>query len=375
MAKKLTDNLSSLYVQAANSLRPKTARKKIVAYVESYDDVPFWSHILSQFANDKYYFQVMLPSSSTLAKGKKVAMMNRLGNSLGENMISCVDADYDYLLQGATSTSRKLIRSPFVIHTYAYAIENYQCYPTTLHDVCVQATLNDHEYINFPAFFRLYSNIIYPLFIWNIWCYRTGRHSVFSIQDFSEATRLSPVSFNVPVTSLEQVAGKVRRKLEWLKKRFAKNDEQIEALKAELLGLGVTPDNTFLFVQGHHLKDNVTMKILIPLCARLRREREEEIKNLALHNQQFQNELSSYRHSGETVETILRKNIHPEAVPTFELVKRDIERLLEACRKHDERKAQKSLEEQEPANLPDNRDATNEENSQLKNENHNNIHL
>ena len=93
MARKLTDNLSSMYVQAANSLRPKTARKKIVAYVESFDDVPFWSHILSQFSNDKYYFQVMLPSSSTLAKGKKVAMMNRLGNALGENMISCVDAD------------------------------------------------------------------------------------------------------------------------------------------------------------------------------------------------------------------------------------------------------------------------------------------
>ena len=59
----------------------------------------------------------------------------------------------------------------------------------------------------------------------------------------------------------------------------------------------------------------------------------------------------------------------------FELVKRDIERLLEACRKHDERKAQKALEEKEPSNLPDNRDATNEENSQLKNENNNTIHL
>lgn len=338
MARKLTDNLSSMYVQAANSLRPKRARKKIVAYVESYDDVPFWSHILSQFANDKYYFQVMLPSSSTLAKGKKVAMMNRLGNSLGENMISCVDADYDYLLQDATATSRKLNRSPFVLHTYAYAIENYQCYPDTLHDVCVQATLNDHEYINFPAFFRLYSNIIHPLFVWSIWCYRVGRHGTFSIQDFSEATRLGSVSFTVPVTALEQVAGKVRRKLEWLKKHFPKNDEKIETLTAELHELGVTPDNTFLFVQGHHLKDNVAMKILVPLCARLRREREEEIKNLALHNQQFQNELSSYRHSGESVETILRKNIHPERVPTFALIEQDIQRLLETCRKHDERK-------------------------------------
>lgn len=353
MARKLTDNLSSMYVQAANSLRPKKARKKIVAYVESYDDVPFWSHILSQFAGERYYFQVMLPSSSTLAKGKKVAMMNRLGNALGENMISCVDADYDYLLQGATATSRKLIRSPFVIHTYAYAIENYQCYPATLKDACVQATLNDHEFIDFDAFFRLYSNIIHPLFVWNIWCYRTGRHSVFSIQDFSEATRLGMVSVTMPITALEQVSGKVRRKIEWLKKRFPKNDDVIQALDEEMRTLGVTPDNTYLFIQGHHLKDNVTMKILLPLCARLRREREEEIKNLALHNQQFQNELSSYRHSGENIETILRKNIKPDLVPTFALIEKDIRRLLSICQKQDERKEKReqSLQPQPDATV------------------------
>ena len=35
VAKKLTDNVNSLYIGAANSLRPKTARKRIVAYVES----------------------------------------------------------------------------------------------------------------------------------------------------------------------------------------------------------------------------------------------------------------------------------------------------------------------------------------------------
>lgn len=46
MGKRLTDNLSSMYLGAANSLKPKHARRKIVAYVESYDDVsfgaPYW---------------------------------------------------------------------------------------------------------------------------------------------------------------------------------------------------------------------------------------------------------------------------------------------------------------------------------------------
>ena len=335
MAKKLTDNLSSLYVQASNSLRSKKARKKIVAYVESYDDVSFWSHILSHYESSEFYFQVMLPSSSSLAKGKKMAMMNELGNALGQNMIACVDADYDYLMQGATSTSRKLIDSPFVLHTYAYAIENYQCFPDSLHEVCVLATLNDKQLIDFPVFFTLYSNIIYPLFVWNIWSYRTNKLSTFSIQDFNTAIRLGTISINNPVEALEQLMSKVNRKIVWLKKRFPNMDDKLKALSADLQRLGVTKDNTYLFIQGHHLKEQVTLRLLVPICSRLRREREAEIKALALHEQQFQNELTSYRHSGETVENILRKNVNCEMAPTYAMIEKDIQKLLDICRKSD----------------------------------------
>ena len=45
MGKRLSDNLSSLYIGAANRLKPKKARRKIVAYVESYDDVSYWESL------------------------------------------------------------------------------------------------------------------------------------------------------------------------------------------------------------------------------------------------------------------------------------------------------------------------------------------
>lgn len=41
MAQTLRDNLTSSYFNAANRLYSKKARRRIVAYVESYDDVPF----------------------------------------------------------------------------------------------------------------------------------------------------------------------------------------------------------------------------------------------------------------------------------------------------------------------------------------------
>lgn len=332
MAKKLTENVNSLYIGAANSLRPKSARKRIVAYVESYDDVSFWSHILSDFNTDKYYFQVMLPSNTSLAKGKKVAMMNDLGQGLGCNMIACVDSDYDYLLQGRTNTSRRIIRSPYVLHTYAYAIENYQCYAESLHGVCVQCTLNDKPMIDFPAFFRLYSQIIYPLFLWNIWFYRKRELSVFSMQDFCRVVRLDPVSVPHPEDALEQMRVRVQKKLGWLSRRYPDAAPELEAMKPELEKLGVTPDNTYMFIQGHHLKENVVLKLLSPVCVRLRRERETEIKYLACHDLQYKNELTAYHRSLQSIEAVLRKNTDYEEAPTYKMILHDVERLLGALK-------------------------------------------
>ena len=74
-----------------------------MAYVESYDDILFWRTVLKAHETDEYYFEVMLPSKTSLQRGKKAALMNVLGESqLGENMVACVDADYDYMLQGRT---------------------------------------------------------------------------------------------------------------------------------------------------------------------------------------------------------------------------------------------------------------------------------
>ena len=71
MGKRLTDNLSSLYIGAANRLKPKKAKHRIVAYVESYDDISFWRSVFADSEDDTCYFEVMLPSNKSLNKAKK----------------------------------------------------------------------------------------------------------------------------------------------------------------------------------------------------------------------------------------------------------------------------------------------------------------
>ncbi len=56
MPKRLSENLTSLYLGAAQKLKSKKARKKIVAYVESYDDVFFWRTVLDDFEDEGALF-------------------------------------------------------------------------------------------------------------------------------------------------------------------------------------------------------------------------------------------------------------------------------------------------------------------------------
>ncbi len=330
MGNRLKDNLNSRYFEAANKLTSKSSRRRIVAYVESYDDIYFWRTVLSRFENDQRYFEVMLPSHKKLERGKKSVLMNFVGARVGPYTIACVDADYDYLLQGATEQSKKVLTSPYVFHTYAYAIENMQCYAPSLHDVCVSVTLNDHRIFDFEDYLYQYSEAVFPLFVWSVWAYRTGNYSRFSMTEFTRV--IDPGGFDVfrPQPSIDHLRRKVFSKVRQLQKEFPDNKEAYLALKAELLSLGVTPQTTYLYVQGHHLFDKVLVPILTKVCNRLRIERQDEIVRTACHHMQRENEMSCYEHSLQDIRQMLKKNIGYIQSDMYRHTQQDIEDYLSA---------------------------------------------
>lgn len=325
MATSLRDNLTSSYFNAAHKLYSKKARRRIIAYVESYDDVAFWRTLLEEFEDEERYFQVMLPSATSLAKGKKTVLMNTLNTAeLGKSMIACVDSDYDFLLQGTTHTSRKINRNKYIFQTYTYAIENYHCFAESLHEVCVQATLNDRFILDFDAYLTRYSEIVYPLFLWNVWFYRQRDTYTFPMYEFHAYTALREINLRHPERSLEALQRRVNEKHAELKKRFPKYIHPINAMQTELKELGLLPETTYLYMQGHHVMDNVVMKLLIPVCTVLRREREQEIKRLAEHNEQFRNELTCYQNSQVNVEIMLKKNVAYKRLFHYQWLRQDI---------------------------------------------------
>lgn len=328
MSHRLRDNISSEYVSAANRLNGRNARKRIVAYVEAYDDIFFWRTVLSEFEDDSRYFEVMLPSRENLTRGKKSVLMNLLKKKVGDSMIACVDADYDYLLQGVTAVSREVNDNPYVFHTYVYAIENYQCYAPSLHDVSVAVSLNDHAIFDFEEYLRQYSEAIYPLFVWNIWYYRSGSYGRFTLTDFNRVIETGNFNLEDPYRGIRNVRHKVGRKVNQLQRQNPGAKESWLKLKEEMRQLGVTPQTTYLYIQGHHLFDGVVVPMMKKVCDALVRERQHEINRNAMHSTQRYNELASYSHSIEEIVPMLRRNTGYRHAEPFLRLQNDVRKFL-----------------------------------------------
>ena len=329
MAKRLTDNINSQYFEAINKMTSKKARRRIVVYVESYDDVFFWRSVLGRYEDDKLTFDIMLPSRNLhLDRGKKAAISNML-KGVGRDMIACVDADYDYILQGATEMSRQMLENPYIFHTYAYAIENFQCYAKGLHETCVMVTLNDHRIFNFERFLLSYSQTIWPLFVWHVVFLQRRKMTMhFDMCEFNKVVVLPSVRIQNPKWAIEYLSKKVRAKMFQLERRFPKLKDALPETERMLRDLGINDNNTYLYIQGHHLFDLVVSPVVQTVCDILRNEQENDIRDRAVHSEQARTEIACYENSLGKVKMMMKKNTYYQFSPEFQKILADVEEYL-----------------------------------------------
>ena len=157
-------------------------RRLVRVYVEGYEDVAFWRGIFDHFHNRYVRFEISVPNREDLPKGKKV-LMSMIPSS-SEELLLCVDSDFDYLFGDTTPQSAEIHAAQYMFHTYTYATENYLCYAPSLHNVCVKATKNDCHIFDFVRFMADYSRVIYRVFLWYAYSAHQGSESVFTLVDF-----------------------------------------------------------------------------------------------------------------------------------------------------------------------------------------------
>lgn len=325
MGRKLVQNISSDYIEASAALHK---RDRVMVYVEGYDDIPFWRSIFDEFENEKRIFEISTPARGDLAKGKKVVL--QFAPNAGPNLILCVDSDFDFIFGELSMQSRMVNHTPYLLQTYTYSIENYLCYAPSLHSVCARATKRDSRIFDFDEFMTEYSRIIYPVFVWYAYAARVDRPNIFPLSDFRNTVRINflNVDDNGEAT-LVWLERQVAKRLHILRAKGKKWADELPAFEEFLRGRGVTPDNTYLYMQGHALMDNVVMTLVSTVSNALRKMGVGQIMGSTRQGLPLSNELSSYNNSLTDVEEVLKTNVGYRSCPLFVRLHADIVKMIE----------------------------------------------
>lgn len=324
MGRRLVQNITSDYFEATSALQK---RNRVMVYVEGYDDIPFWRAIFDEFETPDRRFEISTPARSDLAKGKKVVL--QFAPQAGRHLILCVDSDFDYLFGDLSSQSRMVNHTPFLLQTYTYAIENYLCYPPSLHSVCVRATKKDVHLFDFEEFMREYSRIIYPVFVWYAFAARVDRPTIFTLADFRNTVKINFINVEENgEDTLVWLEKQVAKRLKFLRAKHQQWLPEVEKFEAYLKERGVIPEETHLYMQGHTLMDNVVSVVVGTVCNALRKLAVRQIMGSSRQGLPLNNELSSYNNVLSDVDELLKINTGYRSCPLFAKLHGDMVRML-----------------------------------------------
>lgn len=310
-------------------LPPEDDRHLVKVFVEGYEDVAFWRGIFDHFQNPYLRFEISVPTREDLPKGKKVLL--KAADRANEELLLCMDSDFDYLLADEDEISRKIVTSPYMFHTYAYATENYLCYAPSLHNVCVKATKNDTRIFSFEQFLADYSRTIYPVFLWYVYSASKHTENVFTLVEFKATVRLGYLDLeNNGANTIAWLKKHVEQREESLRSQYPEMAKDMKPFADYLETKGVTPELTYLFMHGHTLMDNVVMIILQGVCEKLRQLSIAKIVASSKEGIALKNEMSNYTNSLRSIRDVLLDNENYTGCPLYKSLQSDIQHYIDS---------------------------------------------
>ena len=303
-------------------------RRRVRVFVEGYEDVAFWRGIFDHFPNPYLRFEISVPTRKDLPKGKKVLLS--MADDANDEMLLCMDSDFDYLFDDEDEVSRLIVESPHMFHTYTYATENYLCYAPSLHNVCVKAVKNDTYIFDFEQFMADYSRAIYPIFLWYAYSASRKTENVLPLIEFKSAVRIGYIDIvQNGANTIAWLQRNVERKVASLVEDNTEMATEIPAFAERIRNKGVEPELTYLFMHGHTLMDNVVLPVLSGVCEKLRQMSLSKIICSSKEGVALKNEMSNYTNSLRSIRDVLLDNENYTSSPLYKRLKADIQRYID----------------------------------------------
>jgi Protein of unknown function (DUF4435) len=246
-------------------------RKDTAVRVESVADIAFWESTLANvLPHIKFEF---FPQSMQEGNGKNEVLL--LKNYANNELLLCIDADYDYLL------GNPVLNNPFVFHTYVYAIENIFSYAEGLKETLEKAINTEGPPFDFEAFFKNYSAIIYNWLCYSLYSEKI-KDGLLSRDNCGKMAGF--IRFNNTETDLVELKIKLEKESIIFEKQYEAQAD-FKSFKIRINELGLTQTNAYLFLRGHDLFEGVTIKLLKFLGYNLLQNKYAELKQLCRENE------------------------------------------------------------------------------------------
>ena len=239
-----------------------------------------------------------------------------------EEMILCVDSDFDYLFAGRTEPVPASCRRPVHVPYLRLRHRELPLLRPSLHNVCVKATKNDTRIFDFVKFLHEYSRIIYPLFLWYAFSAQLASENVFPLIDFQSlgAPGLPRNREQRRTTIWSGCRRNVSKREKLLRRRNPRMIEPMKEFEAQLQQRGVKPENTYLFMHGHTLMDNVVMVLLNTVCESSRHVHRQDHRLAEAGRGAQEREMSNYTNSLRSIRDVLLDNEKLHQKPALQTV-------------------------------------------------------
>ncbi|MDE7160140.1 MAG: DUF4435 domain-containing protein [Muribaculaceae bacterium] len=286
MAQDIKEVINSELIEALNAMQPEAAPGVVKVYVEGESDIPFWTACLLPWSRDGRWFDVGVYRRRDTAQGDtaeaevrhvtgKQQLLNEFADDrLGPNMLLAIDADYDWIMEEyqysplhPEYTFSERIRScPYILHTYLYGIENYQCHPLALESIwskiagrCMAA---EHR-----GQLERWSVMMEPLFMLHLVSVEQ-RDFTYPLKKMKEWIHRFPVPFGKTEGEWKKLEAAIEEEYRKEEGYMGERETVRDAIKSRLAERGFGPKDYCLLVCGHSLREcGVMQKLPGLICA------------------------------------------------------------------------------------------------------------
>ncbi len=324
------DYISAEYFAAMQALQPSGAPEVVRVFVEGESDIPFWNACLLPWSSASRVFDVCVfrretvPSNSDATTSEAAASDNSdaagseaaaaagaaeggcgadsseaevrhvtgkqnllnefTDDRLGRYLLLAIDADYDWIMEDyqyspahPEFTFSERIRScPYILHTYLYGIENYQCHPAALGCIWPKITGKSMP-MKVRRDMERWSEIMSDLFLIHLLSVEQ-RDFAYPHKKLKGWMHRFPVPFGQPEAQWTKLEKEVREETDTEKHYLEERAEAAEVLRVRLHGLGFEPKNYASLVFGHSLRKCGVLQKLPGFIVNERKERMESLE-------------------------------------------------------------------------------------------------